>query len=122
MKDPVPTDPALVVTGFDIGGAHLKVARAEHGRIVAAEIIATPLWIGLDRLASALQTASPLYANADLHAFTMTGELSDIFPSREAGVVALLGQICEHFPSSEKLIYAGRSGFVGTDEAARLAK
>ena len=109
-----------IVAGFDIGGAHLKVTRAEHGRIVAAATLATPLWLGLDRLASALQEAAPLYSGASLHAFTMTGELSDIFPSREAGVLALLQQISEHFPSGERLIYAGQSGFVGIEEAARL--
>jgi probable H4MPT-linked C1 transfer pathway protein len=110
-----------IVAGFDIGGAHLKVTRAEHGRIVAAATFATPLWLGLDRLASALQQAAPLYEGASLHAFTMTGELSDIFPSREAGVAALLQQISRHFPSGKRLIYAGRSGFVGIERAARLA-
>jgi probable H4MPT-linked C1 transfer pathway protein len=110
-----------IVAGFDIGGAHLKVTRAESGRIVAAVTIATPLWLGLDKLTTAFHEAAPVYGGSDLNAFTMTGELSDIFPSRDAGVAMLLEQISGRFPAGEKLIYAGRSGFVGIDRAAALA-
>ena len=110
-----------IVAGFDVGGAHLKVARAEAGRIVAARIFATPIWQGLDSLVSAIREAAPLYAGADTLAFTMTGELSDTFPSRDEGVAALLGEISRHFPTGDKLVYAGRSGFVGIPEAARLS-
>jgi probable H4MPT-linked C1 transfer pathway protein len=109
-----------IIAGFDIGGAHLKVARVENGRVVAAASIAMPLWQGLDKLAAALHEAAPLYAGSDLNAFTMTGELADIFPSRDEGVAALLGQISSHFPDGEKRIYAGRSGFVGVNRAASL--
>jgi probable H4MPT-linked C1 transfer pathway protein len=108
-----------IIAGFDIGGAHLKVTRAENGRIVAAVTIATPLWLGLDNLTSAFLEAAPIHESADLNAFTMTGELSDIFPSRDVGVAALLEQISQRFPAGEKLIYAGRSGFVGIEQAAR---
>ncbi|MBS3648370.1 hypothetical protein KEU06_06975 [Pseudaminobacter sp. 19-2017] len=109
-----------IVAGFDVGGAHLKVVRAQDGRIVAASTVAMPLWQGLDRLTTALRECEPLYTGADLCAFTMTGELSDIFPSREEGVTALLARISEHFSTSEKLIYAGRKGFVGLDKALKL--
>jgi probable H4MPT-linked C1 transfer pathway protein len=108
------------IAGFDVGGAHLKVTRAENGRIVEAATVAMPLWQGLDHLTSALREASAIYAGADLNAFTMTGELSDIFPSREVGVATLLRLISQHFPSGNNLIYAGRSGFVGAGQAARL--
>jgi probable H4MPT-linked C1 transfer pathway protein len=108
-----------IVAGFDVGGAHLKVARAEHGRIVAAKTVATPLWQGLDRLATGFRELEPIYRGAGLNAFTMTGELSDIFPSREAGVAALLNAIAERFPA-ESLIYCGPGGFVDIDAAANL--
>jgi probable H4MPT-linked C1 transfer pathway protein len=110
----------LTVAGFDIGGAHLKVSRAEHGRIVDVATIATPLWLGVEKLTAALREAAPLHAGTDLNAFTMTGELSDIFPSRQAGVTALLEQIARHFPASRNLIYVGRSGFVGIEQAALM--
>jgi probable H4MPT-linked C1 transfer pathway protein len=109
-----------IIAGFDVGGAHLKVTRAEGGRIVQAATVAMPLWLGLDKLTSALREASALYAGADLNAFTMTGELADIFPSRDAGIATLLQLISQHFPSGDNLIYAGRSGFVGAGQAARL--
>lgn len=108
-----------IVAGFDIGGAHLKVTRAEHGRVVAAATIAMPLWQGLDRLDAAFREAEPLYRGAGVNAFTMTGELSDIFPTREAGVAALLREIAGRFPA-ESLVYAGPEGFVGVDAAANL--
>src|SRR5690606_27483811 len=61
----------------------------------------------------------PIYRGAGINAFTMTGELSDIFPTREAGVAALLNKIAERFPP-ESLVYAGPQGFVGIDAAANL--
>lgn len=106
-----------IVAGFDIGGAHLKVTRAENGRIVAAATVATPLWQGLGSLISAFQETAFLHADVDLNAVTMTGELADIFSSRRVGVVALLDEIRQHFRSTETLIYAGRSGFVNPDQA-----
>lgn len=109
-----------IIAGFDVGGAHLKVTRVEDGRIVAAKIFLMPLWQGLDHLTSALAEAAPLYAGADSNAFTMTGELSDIFQSRDEGVAGLLDQISSHFPTGEKLVYAGRSGFVGVEQAASI--
>ncbi|RWP66754.1 hydantoinase/oxoprolinase family protein [Mesorhizobium sp.] len=109
-----------IVAGFDIGGAHLKVTRAQDGRIVEAITIATPLWLGLHTLTSAFEETAPIYAGADLNAFTMTGELADVFPSRDAGVAALLDEISTRVPG-ENLIYAGPSGFVGVEQAARLS-
>jgi probable H4MPT-linked C1 transfer pathway protein len=106
-----------VVIGLDIGGAHLKIARSESGRIVQAVTIATPLWLGLDHLGTAFREAASLCAGSDLNVFTMTGELSDVFCSRETGVVALLQQISQHFDAGETLIYAGQDGFVGPEEA-----
>jgi len=109
-----------IVAGFDVGGAHLKVTRAENGRIVAASTVATPLWQGLDKLAAGFRETEPIYRGAELNAFTMTGELSDIFPSREAGVAGLLHQIAARFPA-DSLIYAGPESFVSIDAAANLA-
>ncbi|RUU38527.1 hypothetical protein EOD08_15310, partial [Mesorhizobium sp. M6A.T.Ca.TU.002.02.2.1] len=90
-----------IVAGFDIGGAHLKVTRAQDGRIVEAVTIATPLWLGLDKLTLAFEETASIYAEADLNAFTMTGELADIFPSRDAGVATLLDEISSRFPGEK---------------------
>jgi len=107
-----------VIAGFDIGGAHLKVARVQDGRVIEATTIGAPLWQGLDNLHAAFRRAAPLYAGAELCAFTMTGELSEAFPSRDVGVATLLHQIAERFPSVEKKIYTTRSGLVEIDHAA----
>jgi len=65
--------------GWDIGGAHLKAARAENGRIVAAAEAATPLWQGLDSLHEAFAALKARLGPADLHGVTMSGELCDAF-------------------------------------------
>lgn len=109
-----------VIVGFDIGGAHLKVVRAEAGRIVAAHIFATPLWQGLERLDAAFAEAEPLYRDAERLAFTMTGELVDIFSCREEGVAALIDRIERHFPDTEKLIYTVEAGLVGSNRARQM--
>lgn len=114
------TRASKITVGCDIGGAHLKVARAENGKIVSAMTLATPIWLGLDRLTDVIPAVLPLFAGSDLNAITMTGELSDIFPSREAGIAELLKVVEAHFPG-RAMIYAGRSGFVAPDEAIRHA-
>jgi probable H4MPT-linked C1 transfer pathway protein len=111
----------IVTAGFDIGGAHLKVARAEAGRIVAATTLATPLWQGLESLDAAIAEAEPLYRGAQRLAFTMTGELADIFSCREAGVAALLDCIERHFPAAGKLIYSLEAGLVDPGRARNMA-
>ena len=45
--------PEMNVVGWDIGGVHLKAARAEDGRIVDALQLAAPLRAGLDPLVKA---------------------------------------------------------------------
>ena len=108
-----------VVAGFDVGGAHLKVARAEAGAVAAAAAFAMPLWHGLDRLDAAFAAAAPLWRDAERFALTMTGELADIFPSRAAGVSALIAAAGKHLPADRTAVYAGPAGFLDPGEAAR---
>lgn len=110
-----------IVVGFDVGGAHLKVVRAEGGRIVAAQTYATPLWQGLETLATAFADSARMCAGAAQAALTMTGELADVFSSREDGVRGLLDIIERDTSVQEKRIYAGRSGFVGVAKAREIA-
>ncbi len=49
-----------VTAGYDVGGAHLKVALVEDGRVIAVEQIPCPLWQGLDRLDSGLRPGRPI--------------------------------------------------------------
>jgi len=110
-----------VVVGFDVGGAHLKAVRAEGGRIVAARTLATPLWQGLDSLANAFAACNDICAGADRAVLTMTGELADVFATRDDGVRGLLEMIRQHAPVDEKRIYAGRAGIVAIERAYEIA-
>lgn len=109
-----------VVVGWDIGGAHLKAARAEHGRIVDAVQVAAPLRLGLVRLAQSFAEAKARIGRADRHAVTMTGELADTFSSRAEGVAALTDAAVREL-GPEVLIYAGRAGFIPAERAPHHA-
>ncbi len=105
-----------VVIGWDIGGAHLKAARAANGRVDATAQAATPLWLGLDSLHSAFDRLKQQLGDADAHALTMTGELCDAFPSRHEGVVGLAAIAVQHLAPTFARFYAGAAGFVGSEE------
>jgi probable H4MPT-linked C1 transfer pathway protein len=104
--------------GWDIGGAHLKGARAENGRIVAAAQAATPLWQGLDCLDAAFADLSRRLGPANAHGVTMTGELCDAFASRREGVAGLAAIAARHLPAPR--LYAGAAGFVADAAAHAL--
>lgn len=99
-----------LTAGYDIGGAHLKVALADGARIVNVRQIPCALWQGMDRLGSAFSDAQDLIARADRHAVTMTGELCEIFASRAEGVRAIARYAAGKL-GSETLFFAGLSGF-----------
>lgn len=86
-----------IVAGLDVGGAHLKVALVENGVPIAARQFACPLWRGLDHLDAALREARELTNRASATAVTMTGELSDLFESREQGVATLVDRITREY-------------------------
>jgi probable H4MPT-linked C1 transfer pathway protein len=108
--------PAQSIIGWDIGGAHLKAARMENGRIVAALQVALPLWQGLHEGERAFDEAEKHIGRADANAVTMTGELCDIFPTHAEGVAMLAGLAQRRL--SRPLFYAGRAGFVPEDRVA----
>jgi (4-(4-[2-(gamma-L-glutamylamino)ethyl]phenoxymethyl)furan-2-yl)methanamine synthase len=99
-----------ITAGYDVGGAHLKVARVEDGRVTAVAQVACPLWRGLDRLDAALSEAANITRGADLHAVTMTGELCELFATRREGVLALTAHIAERFGPATQF-YMGLKGF-----------
>src|SRR5262249_56497247 len=100
------------VIGWDIGGAHLKAARAEDGRIVAATQIPSPLRLGIDSVSQAITQAKAALGPADRHVVTMTGELADTFPSRRDGVDQLVTSAMTELDGAPVMLYAGRAGFI----------
>jgi len=112
--------PAEVMLGWDIGGAHLKVAAVDRsGKVVHVMQLPCPLWLGLDRLDAALAAALAALPEAGTHAVTMTGELTDFFRNRAEGVQSILTHFAGHVPVARTLVYAGPAGFLTPREAAR---
>lgn len=102
-------------TGWDAGGAHLKVARLDSaGAPCALEQFATPLWQGMETLSEPVaRTLAALPAGRSVHALTMTGELADCFPARRDGVLRLVDYLSERLGAGDPLyVYAGNKGLV----------
>ncbi|MBV1706268.1 MAG: H4MPT-linked C1 transfer pathway protein [Hyphomicrobiales bacterium] len=108
------------ITGWDIGGAHLKIARLEGARLVQAATLPSPLWQGLERLDEAMRQALAGHGAATRHVITMSGEMSDLFASRAEGVEALLARAAQNLGTENFACYAGARGFVDL-AAARAA-
>src|SRR5262245_5815291 len=105
-----------VVVGWDIGGVHLKAARADGGRVTDAVQVASPLRLGLERLAAAFNDVKAMIGPAPLNVVTMTGELADTFVSRSAGVESLVNMAVRQLAPDNVMIYAGRAGFIKPDQ------
>ncbi|MGH7212567.1 MAG: hypothetical protein ACREF1_14035, partial [Acetobacteraceae bacterium] len=100
------------IIGWDVGGAHLKAARAQDGHVTGVVQLPCPLWLGLDRLRTALADATAQLGAADRHAATMTGELADVFASRAEGVAAITAALAAAFGADRLAIWAGANGFI----------
>jgi (4-(4-[2-(gamma-L-glutamylamino)ethyl]phenoxymethyl)furan-2-yl)methanamine synthase len=106
------------IIGWDIGGAHLKAARLEAGRIVDVVQIASPLWLGLSEVDRAFTEAKAALGPAERNAVTMTAELSDMFADRQIGVVAVAEIANRELAPQKLLFYAGDRGFIAADAVA----
>ncbi len=110
------------VIGWDVGGAHLKAARlGRAGRVERVLQLPCPLWQGVERLDEALAQAVPALGASRLHAVTMTGEMVDRFADRRQGVAVLVDVMRARLAEARLLVWAGRAGFIGTDQAGALA-
>lgn len=79
------------IIGWDVGGAHLKAAHLNNdGTLLNVIQIPCALWRGLAELETAIEAVLKAFTrNVVMNAITMTGELVDLFPSRQAGVQAI---------------------------------
>ena len=109
--------------GWDIGGAHLKVAAVDtRGCAVAALQVPCALWRGIGQLESALDqalSALPAGAIAARHAATMTGELADLFADREEGVQRIVAAMRQRLGEPALRVFAGERGFLDPELALR---
>lgn len=120
MKSKTSDEGKQIVTGWDIGGAHLKMAQAVDAKITAARTVKAAMWLGLDEVRQALATLRAEFSFSATNVFTMTGELSDGFVNRDDGIRNLLDFIESEFGAQNTLIYAGRSGFADIAKARTL--
>ena len=76
--------------GIDIGGANLKLSdgRRHHRHVPFA------LWRQPESLANQLVALLRECPNHDRVAITMTGELTDCFANKKAGVAFIVDQMC----------------------------
>jgi (4-(4-[2-(gamma-L-glutamylamino)ethyl]phenoxymethyl)furan-2-yl)methanamine synthase len=105
------------VLGWDIGGAHLKLARVSGSVVTEVRQVPCALWQGVDRLAAAVDEALRGQPGPSAHALTMTGELADIFPDRANGVRAILAAFGRCVPGSEISVYAVAGAWLTPAEA-----
>jgi (4-(4-[2-(gamma-L-glutamylamino)ethyl]phenoxymethyl)furan-2-yl)methanamine synthase len=112
--------PSDLVLGWDLGGAHLKAAAvARNGKVLWVRQLPCPMWLGLEQLDRAVASVLEEQPGARWHAVTMTGELTDLFRTRAQGVVGILSRFSRHVPASRTRVYAGMSGFLTPQRAAK---
>ncbi len=105
---------SFTVSGWDIGGAHLKAALTNsQGQLVACAQLPCPLWQGLEELQQAFSSMRAwLGHGGDLAAITMTGELADLFSDRDEGVRHIIKCVSQHFTDTPVYVFAGIQGFI----------
>src|SRR5689334_17287212 len=106
-----------MIFGWDLGGAHIKlVVLDREGRLSRVLQVPCELWLGLDRLESALAQMLGEQVPDAVHAVTMTGELADVFADRAAGVDAITQTFVHMARAPDVMLFAG-DGFVGAAQA-----
>ncbi|MBS0509807.1 MAG: H4MPT-linked C1 transfer pathway protein [Proteobacteria bacterium] len=123
MTPPSSTRPgtaaAPAVIGWDIGGAHVKASLLVAGRIADIVQWPTPMWQGLEHLDNAVAATRARWPQfgATRHAVTMTAEMADLFPDREAGVLAIASRMGEQLGAQVRF-FAGDAGWAKLDAVA----
>ena len=102
------------ILGWDLGGAHLKVAHLDaEGRVLDVIQLPCPLWKGIDYLRHGVDEVLHQWgANTEQHAVTMTGELVDSFSTRTEGVRTLISVMEERLRPASIELFAGSRGFL----------
>lgn len=108
------------VIGWDIGGAHVKACWSRRGQVHDVAQWPCPLWQGTEHLDRVLALARERWTGlADArHAVTMTGEMVDLFASRQDGVRRIAAQLAAAL--GEPLFFAGDAGWCDAAAAAEV--
>ena len=104
--------------GWDIGGAHIKAVFLNSNGIVFKVLqYPCPLWKGIRFLEQVVtQVLTEIPTQDCKHVITMTGELVDLFDSRDQGVKQIVCSMQNMLTGHELLIYAGLEGFLKPDK------
>ncbi len=109
----------VVRLGWDVGGAHVKLAAfGKDGRLKAIRIAPCPVWRGEEHLAGALRSLRAEFEPGVASAVTMTSEVADLWPDRHAGVVGTTALLMRELAGAPLAIFAGPEGFVPPETAA----
>jgi probable H4MPT-linked C1 transfer pathway protein len=113
------SNPVTHYFGWDIGGAHVKLAIADvDGHLTTVMQWPCELWKGIEKLDELLKEQLPHFpAKTAQHAITMTGELVDAFPNRQIGVSAILNSVKRHLPADRCAVLAHASKWLSLDAA-----
>ncbi len=100
--------------GWDVGGAHLKMAHVDPaGRVVSASQFPSPLWQGLHVLDGAFSNAKKYLPECTVqHSITTTAELADIFKDRRYGIRLLVDRLSLFLNKNSSQYYAGQAGWI----------
>ena len=103
--------------GWDIGGAHLKVAQVSaDGKVISAQQLLSPIWQGLDKLDASFREAKRFIPDNQVHhSVTTTAELSDIFSNRQTGIGELVKIITNILSRNTVRFYGGKSGWIAAE-------
>lgn len=106
-------------SGWDIGGAHLKVSRCDqHGQLINSIELACPLWQGINSLADSLRQALNQLGNqADRHFITLTGESADCFVNRQQGVIDILNAVAEYLAAENCQVFSQSQSWLNLADA-----
>jgi probable H4MPT-linked C1 transfer pathway protein len=110
------------IIGWDIGGAHVKAARAENGRLVAVAQRACAPHLGLGHLEAPIREMAAELGPAARHHVTMTAELSDAFEDRAQGVVSVAAIAAREIGATDIFFYAGARGLVSRADVVGAAQ
>lgn len=116
---------SLAILGWDIGGVNTKVTRLEvasDGPVIRSICLPFELKRDPGALAPTLTEAARAVGGApgDLHAVTMTAELSQAFRTKREGVGFVLDALEGAFPASSLQVYTVEGRFVPPREARTL--
>ncbi len=109
----------MSVIGWDIGGVNTKVARVSGDRVLAVRSRPFELQRDPGALVQVLRTlATEVGASSgDVHAVTMTAELSQMFRTKREGVSFVLESVEAAFPSCAISVYAVDGRFLSPADA-----